>query len=106
MKITKSEKVASKESVILIAKKNDSFTSWIKARHDKEYLKFCLDQKKNQFLFNEYPRWIFVHIIDEEKKDIESLEETRKAAKLITGLVNSRKIMSESAALLLKEKLG
>jgi len=94
MKITKNEKVASKESVILIAKKNDSFTSWIKASHDKEYLKFCLDQNKKQFLFNKYPRWIFVNIIDEEKGDIESLEETRKGARLINDLVNARKIKS------------
>ena len=90
----KTSKVASKESVILIANKKSSFTSWIEARHDKDYLKFCLDQKKKQFLFNQYPRWIFVHIIDDEKEGNESLEETRKAAKNITELVNARKIES------------
>ena len=73
MKIIKTDQVASKESIILIARKNNSFTSWIKAKKDKDYLKFCLDQKKKQFLFNQYPQWIFVHISDEEKKGIESL---------------------------------
>jgi leucyl aminopeptidase len=94
MKIIKADQVTSKESIILIAKKDNSFTSWIKAKQEKDYLKFCLDQKKKQFLFNRYPQWIFVHVIDEEKTDIESLEETRKAGRIISDLVNARKLKS------------
>ncbi|HEC41809.1 MAG TPA: leucyl aminopeptidase [Bacteroides sp.] len=94
MKIIKADQITSKESIILIARKDNSFTSWIKVKQDKDYLKFCLDQKKKQFLFNRYPQWIFVHIIDEEKTDIESLEETRKAGRIISDLVNSRKLKS------------
>ncbi len=94
MKIIKADQITSKESIILIARKDNSFTSWIKVKQDKDYLKFCLDQKKKQFLFNRYPQWIFVHVIDEEKTDIESLEETRKAGRIISDLVNSRKLKS------------
>ncbi len=39
------------DHIVLIAKKNSSFTSWIKTQQDKAYLKFCLDQNKKQFLF-------------------------------------------------------
>ncbi len=94
MKIIRTDKIASKESVVLLAKKESSFTDWIKTQQDKDYLKFCLDKNKKQFLFNQFPRWIFVHLIDEEKKEIESLEDTRKAATKITGLANARKIDS------------
>lgn len=94
MKIIKSDQIRSKESIILIGNKNSSFSSWIKTQIDKDYLKFCLEQNKKQFLFNQYPRWIFVHLIDEEKEGIISLEKTRKAAKKTTDLVNSRKIKS------------
>ena len=94
MKITKADKIASKENIVLVAKKSSAFTSWVKSAQDKEYLRFCLDQNKKQFLFNQYPRWVFVHIIDEEKEPIESLEETRKAAKKTTDLINARKIGS------------
>lgn len=94
MKIIKSDQIRSKESIILIGNKNSSFSSWIKTRIDTDYLKFCLEQNKKQFLFNQYPRWIFVHLIDEEKEGIISLEETRKAARKTTDLVNSRKIRS------------
>ncbi|MBA7573569.1 cytosol aminopeptidase [subsurface metagenome] len=94
MKIIKAGQIRSKESVILIGKKNSSFSSWTKTRQDKDYLKFCLEQNKKQFFFNQYPRWIFVHLIDEEKEGIVSLEETRKAAKKTCDLVNARKIVS------------
>ena len=94
MKIIKADQIRSKESIILIGNKNSSFSSWIKTQIDKDYLKFCLEQNKKQFLFNQYPRWIFVHLIDEEKEGIFSLEETRKAANKTTDLVNARKIKS------------
>jgi len=94
MKIAKTTKTASKESIVLIARKKSLFTSWIQSQNDKDYLKFCLEHNKKQFLFNQYPRWIFVHLIDEEKEEIEILEDTRKAAKLINDQVNSRKIAS------------
>ncbi len=94
MKIIKAGQIRSKESVILIGKKNSPFSSWIKTRQDKDYLKFCLEQNKKQFFFNQYPRWIFVHLIDEEKEGIVSLEETRKAAEKTCDLVNARKIGS------------
>lgn len=94
MKITKGNKIAPKENVVLVSRKDGSFEPWIESAGDKEYLQFCLDQNKKQFLFNQYPRWIFVHIIDKEKEAFESLEETRKAAKKITDLINARKIVS------------
>jgi leucyl aminopeptidase len=92
MNIIKTDRRASKESIILIAKKSSSFASWLKTKQDKDYLKFCLEQNKKHFLFNHYPRWIFVCIIDEEKKGVKALEETRKTAKLITDLANARQI--------------
>jgi leucyl aminopeptidase len=92
MKITKTDGIASKESVILLAKKNSSFAPWLKSKQDRDYLKFCLEQDKKQFLFNHYPRWILVNLIDEEKTGNESLEETRRGARIIADLVNSRKI--------------
>lgn len=92
MKIIKSDRIASRESVVLAARQNSSFANWIKTKQDKDYFKFCLDQNKKQFLFNQYPRWIFVHIIDEEKKETESLEESRKGGRRIAELANGRKI--------------
>lgn len=94
MKISKSDKIASKDSVLIAGRKDSSLEGWIKSKQDKEYLAFCLKQKKKQIIFNHYPRWIFVHIIDDEKSPFESLEDTRNAGKLIAGLVNSRKLES------------
>lgn len=96
MKITRTDKLASKESVVLVAEKKSSFAAWIKSKQEKDYLKFCLDQNKKQFYFNHYPRLIIVHIIDDEKPAAESLEETRKGGKRITDLANARKIESVS----------
>jgi leucyl aminopeptidase len=92
MKIIRSDTIASKESIVLIAKKNSSFTPWLKTKQEKDYLKFCLDQNKKQFVFNQFPRWILVHIIDEEKTDPASIEETRKGAKKLCDVANARKI--------------
>ena len=94
MKISKTDSIASKDNVVLLARKDSSFSSWLKSKQDRDYLKFCITQKKKQFLFNHYPRWIFVTLIDEEKKGIESIEETRKGAKSIAEWVNARKIES------------
>jgi leucyl aminopeptidase len=103
MKIDTVDKIAAKESVLLLARKKSSFTAWIKSQQDKDYLKFCLDQNKQQFVFNQFPRWIFVHLIKEDKTDIESLEDTRKAAMKINELVNARKLGSISIAALDEE---
>jgi leucyl aminopeptidase len=92
MKIIKSDHISSKESLVLVTRKDSSFSTWIKSEHDRGYLKFCLDQNKKQFIFNQFPRWVFVHLIDEENQGAAALEETRKAAKKITDSANARKI--------------
>jgi leucyl aminopeptidase len=94
MKIIKSDTIASKQTVVLVARKNSKFNSWIKTKEEKDYLKFCLDQNKKQFIFNQFPRWIIVHMIDEEKGDAGSLEESRNGGKRISDMVNARKIAS------------
>lgn len=96
MKITRTDRIASRDSIILLARKNSTFTPWIKSKQDREYLKFCLEQDRKQFIFNHYPRWILVNLIDEEKSGDESLEETRRGARIIAELVNRRKIMTIS----------
>ena len=96
MKITRTDLIASRDSIILLARKNSTFTPWIKSKQDREYLKFCLEQDRKQFIFNHYPRWILVNLIDEEKSGDESLEETRRGARIIAELVNRRKIMTIS----------
>ncbi len=94
MKITSTEKTGPKDSIILIGKSTSGIKSWLRSDQEKEYLKFCLDNKKKQFVFNQYPRWILVHLIDGQKKPKLALEETRKAAKIIADLVNDRKLTS------------
>ncbi len=94
MKIVRTEKIASKESLVLVARKNSSFDAWISDRRDKDYLKFCLEGNKKQFVINRYPYWIFVYIIDEEKKGNECLEQTRRGGKKISDLANGRKVGS------------
>jgi leucyl aminopeptidase len=94
MKITATEKIDPRDSIILIGKSTSSIKPWLRSDQEKDYLKFCLENKKKQFLFNQYPRWILVHLIDTQKKPYLSLEETRKAAKTIADQVNDRKLSS------------
>lgn len=94
MKITATEKIDPRDSIILIGKSTSSIKPWLRSDQEKDYLKFCLENKKKQFLFNQYPRWILVHLIDIKKKPYLSLEETRKAAKTIADQVNDRKLSS------------
>jgi hypothetical protein len=96
MKITAIEKTGPKDSIILVGKSTSAIKSWLYSDQEKEYLKFCLDNKKKQFVFNQYPRWILVHLIDDKKKPNLSLEESRKAAKTFADLVNDRKLSSVS----------
>ncbi len=96
MKITAIDKTSPKDSIILIGKSTSGIKSWLKTDQENEYLKFCLDNKKKQFVFNQFPRWILVHLVDDQKKTNQALEETRKAAKLFADLVNDRKLTSVS----------
>ena len=96
MKITSIVKTGPKDSIILIGKSSAGIKSWLKSDQEKHYLKFCLDNKKKQFVFNQYPRWILVHLIDDKKKPLHALEETRKAGKMFSDLVNDRKLTSVS----------
>ena len=96
MKITATDKTGPKESIILIGKSTSGIKSWLKSDQEKEYLKFCLENEKKQFVFNQFPRWILVHLVDDQKKPIQALEETRKAAKMFSDLVNDRKLTSVS----------
>lgn len=104
MKITKAGKLAPKDSVVLIARSKSSFNAWIKTEKEKDYLKFCQAQDKRQFLFNQFPRWIFVHLIDRKKKGAEALEDTRRAARKICGWVNARKIRTLTLTALEQER--
>lgn len=92
MRITRAAKAAEKESIVIIAKKNSSFDHYITTKQEKEYLAFCLKNNKKQFLFNQFPRWIFVSLVDEEKDHLASLEESRKAANKTADQINSRKL--------------
>jgi len=94
MRIKRAEKTAEKESIVIVAKKNSSFEPYITTPQEKDYLAFCLKNNKKQFLFNQFPRWIFVSLIDEEKDSLTSLEKSRKAASKTAGLINSRKLKS------------
>ena len=76
MKITATDKTGARDSIILIGKSTERIKPWLRTEEEKEYLKFCLGNKKKQFLFNQFPRWIFVHLTDEKKPLSESLEET------------------------------
>ncbi len=104
MKITKAGKLAPKDSIVLIARSKSSFNAWIKTEKEKDYLKFCLAQDKRQFLFNQFPRWIFVHLIDRKKQGAEALEDTRRAARKICEWVNARKIRSLTLTALEQER--
>ncbi|KPL12876.1 MAG: hypothetical protein AMS26_15965, partial [Bacteroides sp. SM23_62] len=79
---------------MLVGKSTSRIKPWLLSDQERDYLKFCLDNKKKQFVFNQYPRWILVHLIDDQKKPNQSLEETRKAGKIIADLVNDRKLSS------------
>ena len=92
MKITWADKVGEKESIVLVAKKNSSFDPYINTKQEKDFLAFNLKNKKNHFIFNQFPRWIFVYLIDEEKDHLASLEECRKAAKKTADQINARKL--------------
>jgi leucyl aminopeptidase len=96
MKITAIEKTGPKDSIILIGKSTSRIKSWLTSDQERDYLKFCLENKKKQFVFNQFPRWILVHLIDDKKKPNLALEETRKAAKMFADLVNDRKLSSVS----------
>jgi len=94
MRIKWAAKAGEKDSVVLIAKKGSSFDPYINTRQEKEYLSFNLKHNKKRFLFNQFPRWIFVSIVNEEKDHLAALEDTRKSASRIAELVNARKLKS------------
>ncbi len=94
MKITVTARTGPKDSIVLIGKSTAKIKPWLKSDQEKEYLKFCLNNKKKQFVFNQYPRWILVHLIDDQKKSFASLEDTRKASRIMSDLVNDRKLTS------------
>jgi leucyl aminopeptidase len=94
MKITATDKAGARDSIILIGKSASRIKPWLRSEQEKEYLKFCLENKKKQFVFNHFPRWILVHLTDDQKKPNESLEQTRKAGQHFADLVNDHKLSS------------
>ena len=94
MRIKKSTDIGERDSIVLVAKRDSSFDSIIKTKQEKDFLAFNLKNENKQFIFNQFPRWIFVLLIDEGKDTPTSLEESRKEANNISGLINSRKIKS------------
>ncbi len=83
-----------KESLVLVGEKSSDFDPYLKTSQEKEYLAFSIENNKRHLIFNQYPRWIFVHLIDEEKDHLASLEESRKAAEITADPINSRKLDS------------
>ncbi len=94
MKITATEKAGPGESIVLVGKSASRIKPWLKTDQERNYLKFCLDNKKKQIVFNQYPRWIMVHLIDDQKEPNQLLEETRKAGVIMSDLLNERKLTS------------
>ena len=94
MRIKKSTDIGERDSIVLVAKRDSSFDSIIKTKQDKDFLAFNLKNENKQFIFNQFPRWVFVLLIDEGKDTPGSLEESRKEANKISGLINSQKIKS------------
>lgn len=92
MRIKWADGAGEKESIIVIAKKDSSFDPYLSTKQDKDYLAFNLKNNKKQFHFNQFPRWVTVSLIDEEKDHLASLEASRRAAGKASDLINSRKL--------------
>ena len=93
MNISAVKTIPADEDLIILGKKDSPFENFLQNNGEKRYLKYALDDKKKQIVINQYKRWIFIQVIDEnDKSDHQVLEEIRKGARKIILAVNDRKI--------------
>jgi len=93
MNISLVKKVPDNEDLIILGKKDSPFDIYLQNNEEKTYLKQALGDKKKQIIINQYKRWIFLQIIEEEDKSgHQLLEEIRKGGRKILQAVNDKKI--------------
>jgi len=93
MKITLIKKISPNKNIVLLGRKNSRFEEFLNTDEEKTYLKNSLGKNKQQIVINQYSRWIFIQLIDEEKKNqSDSLEEIRKAGEKIQVSANDKKL--------------
>jgi len=94
MNISLVKKVPDNEHLIILGKKDSQFDIHIQNNEEKIYLKNALqDNNKKLITINQYKRWVFIHILEEDKKPFHQvLEEIRKGGRKVLQALNDRKI--------------
>lgn len=93
MNISLVKKVPDNEDLIILGKKDSPFDIYLQNNEEKTYLKQAMGDKKKQIIINQYKRWIFLQLIEEDDKSgHQLLEEIRKGGRKILQAVNDRKI--------------
>ncbi|KPK81060.1 MAG: peptidase M17 [Bacteroides sp. SM23_62_1] len=93
MNISLLKKIPDNEDLIILGKQDSPFDMYLQNNEEKGYLRHALGDKKKQIIINQYKRWIFLHIIEENKKPgHQVLEEIRKGGKKLLQAVNDKKI--------------
>jgi len=93
MKIKPVTKIAPNQNLILIGKDDTSFGDYITNKQEIKFLADSLKQKKKQIAINQYNRWIFVQLIEnEDKTDDIVIENLRKAGDKLQLILNQNKI--------------
>lgn len=93
MNIRPVKMIPDNEDLIILGKKDSPFENFLQNNEEKRYLKHVLNDEKKQIVINQYKRWIFIQIIEENDKSVHQvLEEIRKGARKILLAVNDRKI--------------
>jgi len=93
MNISLVKKVPDNEHLIIIGKKDSPFENYIQNNEEKTYLQNNLNDKKKLITINQYKRWVFIQMIEEDNKPIHQvLEEIRKSGRKVLQALNNRKI--------------
>ncbi len=92
LKIKSIKKIPPDNSLILVGKKNNDFSKYNLSAHEFQYLKKLIDKDEKQISINQYNRWIFVQIIEQDKPDYQINENARKEANKLHSVINKHKI--------------
>jgi leucyl aminopeptidase len=88
MKIRKVEDFPMKDHVVLIGAKGSHFAEFLSSDEERKFLKEKIGKNKTQITINQFPRHVFIQVLDVEKKaDYQVMESLRiDAAKLLTEI--------------------
>lgn len=91
--IKKSSSVIPGQSIIVLAKAEDKFTSLGLSKEEVSYIEKEIKKKEKKLvIINQYSRWVFIQLIEKKKEEYLTNESCRKIGDQLTGRLNANKI--------------